>query len=443
VHILSQNISVGVWWRFLVPSWSRGSYEFTNLIISCLGLDTEPIIWLSRSLYRTWIHSQGSLRKCPLIFPWVFKGAVRTPSVVSGHGHRLQTLIWNRGATATWPETGLRWSERTAILPIPNPQGAGVVTMPWNFRFHRPTPCGEFQLISTKKPRMLPPFWGVRFHTCAQSLTTRPSGKNSIQFKVKRAKGVCWWSGCQMGLNNRSGYVMDTWSPLVTGDATRDAFHSYVYMPAAPYLDNVDLPTISPYPTVPWNHQQQTPYLGNVDLPTMSPYPASVWNYQQLPVVDGDNYYSNSYPIHSPSLPGTPSRLPPTPNSPPSSLPSSPRLRIDASLMHGYYDASNEHHMLSDRSLLNAAVDQYTSSLVLVLPQDLDASYITVTPTTSSPYVTAFDVVAAIQKALYMPSQWWGEPSHRRLDFLRGSTRISVRGRHWAGYRPVLYVKFS
>jgi hypothetical protein len=192
-----------------------------------------------------------------------------------------------------------------------------------------------------------------------------------------------------------------------------------------------------------YNNMPVTPYLGNVDLPTMSPYPTPPWNHQQLPVVDGYNRYSNPYPTPSPTLPGTPSRLPPTPNSPPSSLPSSPRLRIDASLMHGYYDASNEYHMLSDRSLLNAAVDQYTSSLVLVLPQDLNASDIIVTPTTSSPYITAFDVVAAIRKALYMPSQRWGEPSHRRLvDSLRGNTRISVRGRQ-AGPRPVLTVEFS
>jgi len=182
-----------------------------------------------------------------------------------------------------------------------------------------------------------------------------------------------------------------------------------------------------------------TPYLGYVALPAMSPYPTPPWHPQQLPVADGYSRHSNSYPTPSPILPGTPGRLPPTPNSPLSALPSSPRLPIDGSLTHGYYDVSNEYHMLSDRALLNAAVDQYTSSLVLVLPQDLNASDIVVTPTTSSPYITAFDIVAAIRKALYMPSQ----SSRRRLvDSLRGRTRISVRGRQ-AGSRPVLGVDFS
>ena len=186
-----------------------------------------------------------------------------------------------------------------------------------------------------------------------------------------------------------------------------------------------------------------TPHLGNVALPALSPYPTPPWNDQQLPTVDGYNRYSSPYPTSSPALLGSPSRLPPTPNSPLSALPSSPRLRIDGSLMHGHYDVSNEYNMLSDRSLLNAAVDQYTSSLVLVLPQDLRTSDIVVTPTTSSPYITAFDVVTAIRKALYASSPRRGEPSHRRLvDSLRGRTRISVRGRQ-AGPRPVLGVEFS
>ena len=191
------------------------------------------------------------------------------------------------------------------------------------------------------------------------------------------------------------------------------------------------------------NNMPATPYLGSVNLPTLSPYPTPPWNNQQLPVANGYNRYSNTYPTPSPTLPGTPNRLPPTPNSPHTALPSSPHFRIDASLMRGHYDASNEYHMLSDRSLLNAAVDQYTSSLVLVLPQDLNASDIIVTPTTSSPYITAFDVVSAIRKALYTPSQWRGESSRRRLvDSLRGRTRISVWGRQ-AGSRPVLGVEFS
>ena len=186
-----------------------------------------------------------------------------------------------------------------------------------------------------------------------------------------------------------------------------------------------------------------TPYLGNVDLPALSPYPTPPWNHQQLPAVDGYNRYSSPYPTPSPTLPGTPGRLPPTPNSPLASLPSSPRFRIDASLMQGYYDASNEYNMLSDRSLLNAVVDQYTSSLVLALPRDLGASDIIVTPSTSSPYITVFDVVTAIRKAIYAPSQRWGESGRRRLvDSLRGRTRISLRGRQ-AGPRPVLGVEFS
>jgi hypothetical protein len=186
-----------------------------------------------------------------------------------------------------------------------------------------------------------------------------------------------------------------------------------------------------------------TPYLGNVALPALSPYPTPPWNDQQLPVVDGYGRYSSPYPTPSPTLYGSPGRLPPTPNSPLSALPSSPRFLIDASLMHGHYDVSYEYNMLSDRSLLNPAVDQHTSSLVLVLPQDLHTSDIVVTPTTSSPYITAFDVVTTIRKALYTSSQRRGESSHRRLvDSLRGRTRVSVRGRQ-AGPRPVLGVEFS
>ena len=186
-----------------------------------------------------------------------------------------------------------------------------------------------------------------------------------------------------------------------------------------------------------------TPYLGSVDLPALSPYASPMWNRQQLPGVEGYNRYPNPYPTPSPTLPGTPNRLPTTPNSPPSSLPSSPRFRIDASLMYGHYDASTDNNMLSDRSLLNPAIDQSTSSLVLVLPQDLGAGDIIVTPSTSSPYITTFDVVTAIRNALYAPSQRRGESSRRRLiDSLRGRTRISLRGRQ-AGPRPVLGVEFS
>lgn len=186
-----------------------------------------------------------------------------------------------------------------------------------------------------------------------------------------------------------------------------------------------------------------TPYLGSVDLPASSPYPSPPWGYQQLPVVDGYRRYASPYPTPSPTLPGTPGWLPITPNNSPPSLPSSPRFRIDASLMHGHYDASNDYNMLHDRSLLNPAVDQSTSSLVLVLPQDLNAGDIVVTPTTSSPYITTFDVVTAIRKVLYAPSQRRGESSRRRLvDSLRGRTRISLRGRQ-AGSRPVLAVEFS
>jgi len=191
------------------------------------------------------------------------------------------------------------------------------------------------------------------------------------------------------------------------------------------------------------NSMPATPYLRNVDLPALSPYPSPPWNHPQLPAMEGYNRYSNPYPTPSPTLPGTPNRLPTTPNTPPSSLPSSPRFRIDASLMHGYYDASADCNMLSDRALLNPAVDQSTSSLVLVLPQDLGADSIVVTPTTSSPYITTFDVVTAIRKALYAPSQRWGESSRRRLvDSLRGRTRITLRGRQ-AGPRPILGVEFS
>ena len=186
-----------------------------------------------------------------------------------------------------------------------------------------------------------------------------------------------------------------------------------------------------------------TPYLGSVNLPAMSPYPSPPWDRQQLPAVDGYPRYSNSYPTPSPTLPGTPNRFPITPSNSPPSLPSSPRFRIDASLMHGHYDASNDCNMLHDRSLLNPAVDQSTSSLVLVLPQDLNAGDIVVTPTTSSPYITTFDVVTAIRKVLYMPSQRRGDSSRWRLvDSLRGRTRISLRGRQ-AGSRPVIGVEFS
>jgi hypothetical protein len=135
--------------------------------------------------------------------------------------------------------------------------------------------------------------------------------------------------------------------------------------------------------------------------------------------------------------------LPPTPISSLPSPISSSHFSVDASLMHGHYDASNEYHVFSDVSLINAAVDQHTSSLVLVLPQDLNVSDIMVTPTTSSPYITVFDVVATIRKALHTPSQRRDESSRRRLiDSLGGRTRISVRGRQ-AGYRPVLDVEFS
>ena len=186
-----------------------------------------------------------------------------------------------------------------------------------------------------------------------------------------------------------------------------------------------------------------TPYIGNVDLPAVSPYPSPPWNHPQLPAADDYNRHFNPYPTPSPSLPGTPNRLPITPNSPHPSLPSSPRLRIDASLMHGLYDASNSYSVLNDRSLLNPAVDQLTSSLVLVLPQNLNTRDIVVTPTTSSPYITVFDIVGAIRKALYAPPQLRGESSRRRLvDSLHGRTRISLWGRQ-AGPRPVLGVEFS
>ena len=194
----------------------------------------------------------------------------------------------------------------------------------------------------------------------------------------------------------------------------------------------------------PLSHLPSSPYVGNVDLPSLSPYPSPPWNKQeQLPAVDGYNHHPSPYPTPSPTLPETPDRLPPTPNNPLSSLPSSPRFRIDASLMQGHYDASNEYNMLSDRSLLNAVVDQYTSSLVLVLPRDLGASDIIVTPSTSAPYIVVFDVVTAIRKALYTPSERSGESSRRRLvDSLRGKTRVSLRDRQ-AGPRPVLGVEFS
>lgn len=186
-----------------------------------------------------------------------------------------------------------------------------------------------------------------------------------------------------------------------------------------------------------------TPYLGNVDLPTTSPYPSPMWGYQQLPAVGAYNHYPNPYPTPPPTLPGTPNRLPITPNSPLASLPSSPRFHIDTSLMYGHYDASADNSVMSDRSLLNPAVDQSTFSLVLVLPYDLNAGDIVVTPTTSSPYVTTFDVVTAIRKALYASPQRRGDSSRRRLvDSLRGRTRISLRGMQ-PGSRPVLSVEFS
>jgi len=191
------------------------------------------------------------------------------------------------------------------------------------------------------------------------------------------------------------------------------------------------------------NNMPATPYLRNVDLPTLSPYPSPPWLQYQLPAAGGYNRYPNPYPTPSPTLPGTPNRLPPTPNSPLSPLPSSPRFRIDTLLMQGHYDASADNSVLNDRSLLNPAVDQFTSSLVLVLPQDLNASDIVVTPTTSSPYITTFDVVTAIRNALYAPPQRRGESSRRRLvDSLRGRTRISLQGRQ-SGSRPVLSVEFS
>jgi hypothetical protein len=187
------------------------------------------------------------------------------------------------------------------------------------------------------------------------------------------------------------------------------------------------------------NNMPATPYIGYVDLPAVSPYPSPPWNHQPLPAADGYYRHANPYPTPSPSLPGTPHRLPITPNSPLASLPSSPRLRIDASLMHGHYDAAYGYNMLSDRSLLNPAVDQSTSSLVLVLPQDLNTRDIVVTPTTSSPYITVFDIVSAIRKALYAPSQVRGG---HLVDSLRGRTRLSLWGRQ-AGPRPVLGVEFS
>jgi hypothetical protein len=191
------------------------------------------------------------------------------------------------------------------------------------------------------------------------------------------------------------------------------------------------------------NNIPATPYMSNVDLPALSPYPSPLWNHQQLPAMGGHNRYPNPYPTPSPTLPGTPNQLPTTPSTPPSSLPSSPRFHIDALLMCGHYNASTDYNMLSDRSLLNPAVNQSTYSLVLVLPQDLNAGEIVVTPTTSSPYITAFDVVTAIRRALHAPPQRRGESSRRRLvDSLRGRTRISLRGRQ-AGSRPVLGVEFS
>ena len=191
------------------------------------------------------------------------------------------------------------------------------------------------------------------------------------------------------------------------------------------------------------NSMPATPYLGSVDLPGPSPYSSPLWNHQRLPAMEGYHRYPNPYPTPSPTLPGTPNRLPTTPNSPLSPLPSSPRLSVDTSLTRGYYDASIDYNMLSDRSLLNPAVGQSTYSLVLVLPQDLNAGDIVVTPTTSSPYITAFDVVMAIRRALYAPPQRQGESSRRRLvDSLRGRTHISLWGRQ-AGSRPVLGVEFS
>lgn len=187
----------------------------------------------------------------------------------------------------------------------------------------------------------------------------------------------------------------------------------------------------------------RTPYIGSIELPAVSPYPSPPWNNPQLPAMDSYNRHFNPYPTPSPTLPGTPLWLPMTPNTPTTPLPSSPRLRIDPSLTRGYYDASNDYNMLHDRSLLNPAVDHSTPSLVLVLPQDLGIGDIVVTPTTSSPYITVFDIVVAIRKALYAPSQVWGEPVRRRVvDSLRGRTRISVWGRQ-AGPRPVLGVDFS
>jgi hypothetical protein len=187
------------------------------------------------------------------------------------------------------------------------------------------------------------------------------------------------------------------------------------------------------------NNMPSTPYIGNVDLPAISPYPSPPWNNPRLPAADGYSRHFNPYPTPSPTLPGTPNWLPVTPNTPTSTLPSSPRLHIDPSLTYGQYDASNDYNMLSDRSLFNPAIDQSTYSLVLVLPQDLNARDIIVTPTTSSPYITTFDVVAAIRKALYAPSQMRGR---RVVDSLRGRTRISLWGKQ-AGSRPVLGVEFS
>lgn len=186
-----------------------------------------------------------------------------------------------------------------------------------------------------------------------------------------------------------------------------------------------------------------TPYIGSIELPAVSPYPSPPWNNPQLPAMDSYNRHFNPYPTPSPTLPGTPLRLPMTPNTPTTPLPSSPRFRIDPSLTHGYYDASNDHNVLHDRSLLNPAIDHSTSSLVLVLLQDLCVRDIVVTPTTSSPYITVFDIVMAIRKALHAPSQVWGEPVRRRVvDSLHGRTRISIWGRQ-AGPRPVLCVDFS